>query len=76
MPNLNESAFVPEYDDSLDTPGAAMVINCSPKTLEKKRHTGDGPPYFKIGKLVRYRRSRLLAYINARERTSTSDRGE
>lgn len=59
-----------------DQGDAARVLHLSPKTLEKKRHTGDGPPFVKIGKLVRYRRCDLLAFLNEHVRTSTSDRNK
>jgi predicted DNA-binding transcriptional regulator AlpA len=32
--------------------------------LRKKRRLGDGPIYLKIGKMVRYRRSDIEAYLN------------
>jgi len=34
----------------------------SPRTLERKRWTGDGPPYVKIGGAVRYRLDDIEAY--------------
>lgn len=31
----------------------------------KKRRLGDGPPYLKIGKMVKYRRADMEAYLTA-----------
>ena len=45
--------------DILDTPEAATYIRLSKPTLERLRLTGEGPPYAKLGKAVRYRRADL-----------------
>jgi predicted DNA-binding transcriptional regulator AlpA len=36
------------------------------KTLQKWRLNGEGPPYVKVGALVRYRRSDLEAWLASR----------
>lgn len=59
---------------TLDTNGAAARIGWSPKTLMNKRVDGDGPPFVKQGRSVRYRVSDLDAWQEARVRTSTSER--
>ena len=55
-------------DELLDTPAAAKILNVEPNTLEvwrvKKRHA---LPYVKIGRLVRYRRSALMAFLTKNE---------
>jgi hypothetical protein len=43
------------------------------RTLEKWRVTGEGPPYVKMGRRVLYRLEDLVAWINSRRRTSTSE---
>lgn len=45
----------------------------SSSTWNKRRLTGDGPPFAKIGKSVRYHRPTARAWIAARQRRSTSD---
>ncbi|MGD9800149.1 MAG: helix-turn-helix domain-containing protein [Parvularculaceae bacterium] len=47
----------------------------SEDTLRKLRQTGEGPPYYKIGRRVFYRRDEFDAFVKARmvRRTSTSD---
>jgi predicted DNA-binding transcriptional regulator AlpA len=58
----------------VDTQGAATRIGLSAATLEKKRVYGDGPPFIKMGRSVRYRLSDLEAWIAARVVNSTSER--
>lgn len=37
-------------------------------TLQSWRSRGEGPPYLKIGRLVRYRRQALTDWLETRER--------
>ena len=62
-------------DDPLLTPNATgEELGVSPQgTLAKWRLRGCGPRYCKIGRLVRYRRSDVEAWITAQARNSTSD---
>lgn len=46
------------------------------KTLQNQRVTGDGIPFVKMGRSVRYRLSDVDAWEAARVRTSTSHKGE
>jgi excisionase family DNA binding protein len=52
---------------------AASVLAVSQRTLQKWRLTGDGPPYAKVGRLVRYSTADLDAYVAQGRRRSTSD---
>ena len=52
---------------------AASYIRLSKPTLERLRLTGDGPPYAKLGKAVRYRRADLDAWLESRLIRSTSE---
>lgn len=54
------------------TAEAASYCGLSPRTLEKLRLTGDGPPFLKLGRAVVYDRADLDAWLNSRRRTSTS----
>ena len=54
------------------TPGAAVYLGCSESTLEKKRLTGDGPTFIKLGKVVVYDTRDLDAWLAARRTNSTS----
>lgn len=44
----------------------------STRTLQRMRLAGDGPPYLKLGRLVRYRESDLRAWLDGRARNSTA----
>ena len=59
----------------LTTEEAAEHLRLSPRTLETYRVTGEGPRFCKLGKRVFYRRTTLDAWLNERERRSTSDPG-
>lgn len=67
-----QSVAANEPDPFLDTGSAAKVLNCSKSFLEKKRTTGGGPEFVKLGGLVRYRQSRLLAYAEGNTVSSTA----
>jgi len=58
----------------LDTLAGARRLNLSKSTLEKLRVFGGGPPFLKLGRLVRYRVEDLDAWMNARLVGSTSER--
>lgn len=64
-------------DQLLTNDQTAELLSLSPRTLEKMRVSGDGPPFIKLGRLraVRYRESDLQAWIEGRVRRSTSDPG-
>ncbi len=55
---------------------ASAVLNVSQKTLQAWRYRGGGPKFVKVGRAVRYSQDELNAYIQAHERTSTSDPGK
>jgi hypothetical protein len=46
----------------------------STRTLQRWRLEGEGPTFVKLGRLVRYRQSDLETFLEARARTSTSER--
>lgn len=50
----------------------APALNISVVTLNKKRCQGGGPPYFTIGRSVRYRWGEVQAWLEAQKRTSTA----
>jgi len=61
-------------DDPLLHPrDAAKMLDVSMSWLAKARLSGTGPRYVKIGRSVRYPRSSLREYIQARMRGSTSE---
>ena len=63
-------ALVP---NALFTPKeAADYLRVPDRTLERWRHTGDGPVFLKLGRRVVYRGDDLQAWIGARRREHTS----
>lgn len=52
-------------DPLLDDKETSEYIHSSPGTLANQRNMRTGPTYVKIGRLVRYRKSDLDAYIES-----------
>jgi excisionase family DNA binding protein len=57
----------------LTTKEAAYYVRLSESSLEKKRVSGDGPEFLKVGKAVRYEQAALDAWMQSDRRTSTSE---
>lgn len=47
---------------------AAKLLKVSLSWLAKARMRGDGPPYIKIGKSIRYSEAVLLQWLKSRQR--------
>jgi len=47
---------------------AAKLLKVSLSWLAKARMRGDGPPYIKFGKSIRYSESALLEWLKSRQR--------
>ena len=58
----------------LRTEGAAEYVGSTKSTMEKKRVSGDGPPFIKVGRVVVYDTGDLDTWLAAQRRRSTSDR--
>jgi predicted DNA-binding transcriptional regulator AlpA len=56
----------------LTTVETAKFLGVSESWLAKARMRGDGPPYVKIGRCVRYELSALIQWKQSRTRLSTS----
>jgi excisionase family DNA binding protein len=52
---------------------AAKVLKVSLSWLAKARMNGDGPPYIRIGRSIRYSEAALLQWLKSRQRLSTSE---
>jgi excisionase family DNA binding protein len=55
-------------DCAMNTPETAAYIGCKPSTLRNWKLQGKGPQYYKVGRLVRYRRADLDKWIEAQKR--------
>lgn len=71
MPHLQ--APIPEF---IPTKAVAKLTGRSPRTIEKDRLTGFGPPFYKFGRRVLYRADEVLEWANSCKRRSTSDFGQ
>ncbi len=69
---------------ALPKPGAPTVVLLTPKEtaerlkvslswLAKARMRGDGPPFIKIGRAIRYSEAALQQWMKSRQRLSTSE---
>lgn len=65
-----------DLEQKLSRPEAARYLGISARTLEGWAVRGGGPRMLKLGSRVVYRRRDLDSWLAARERASTSDRGE
>ena len=65
-PNGPERQHPPKY--------AADFLHVSMSWLAKRRMNGDGPPYSKFGRSVRYGERTLAQYAKSRQRLSTSEK--
>jgi hypothetical protein len=65
-PSGQERQYAPKH--------AAAFLNVSVSFLAKARMRGDGPPYGKFGRSVRYGESALIRYMKSRQRLSTSEK--
>jgi len=52
---------------------AAELLSCSTSFLAKGRMRGDGPPFIKIGRAIRYDEAALRQWMKSRQRLSTSE---
>ena len=57
----------------LTTSEAADYLRVSKQYLEIARHRGDGPPYIKLSRAVRYFRPSLDEWMLARQRNHTAE---
>jgi len=53
---------------------AANLLRLSQSWLAKARMRGDGPPYAKYGRSIRYGEGALVQWMKSRVRLSTSER--
>jgi predicted DNA-binding transcriptional regulator AlpA len=53
---------------------AARILKVSLSWLAKARMRGDGPPFIRLGRSIRYAEASLLQWMNAQQCVSTSER--
>lgn len=60
-------------ESMLDVEETSRYVRQARQTLAKLRSVGGGPPFYKIGKNIYYRRADLDEWLAARRHRSTSD---
>lgn len=75
-PAVEPTGGAADPDQKFCRPEAARYLGISARTLEGWAVRGGGPRMLKLGSRVVYRRRDLDTWLAARERASTSDRGE
>jgi excisionase family DNA binding protein len=58
-----------EQDSLVTEPEAARLLAVSVRTLQAWRVQDAGPPYVRVGRLIRYVRSSLAAWIKSKTHT-------
>jgi predicted DNA-binding transcriptional regulator AlpA len=64
-----------DFEPLLDEIEVSKIFGRAVPTLQKDRLKGLGPPFVKLGRLVRYRPSEVRAWLDSQTRRSTSDQG-
>jgi predicted DNA-binding transcriptional regulator AlpA len=72
MQTIQENPSPEEALAFLNEHQLADLLCQSVRTIQKWRVTGYGPPYYKIGRSVRYRRSEMIAWVEERRKAHTS----
>ena len=57
--------------DLLTLPEAAALVRAPESTLRYWRQRGDGPPSFRVGRRVLYRRDAVEAWLRVKEAAGT-----
>jgi predicted DNA-binding transcriptional regulator AlpA len=75
-PKIEEAATktATGFERLLTARDAANLLRLSPSWLAKARMRGDGPPYVKLGRSIRYTETGILHWTRSRQRFSTSER--
>jgi predicted DNA-binding transcriptional regulator AlpA len=67
--------ITPSPDDLLLLPEVAEITRRSVDTLRWLRHRGEGPPGFRMGRRVVFRRGAVMEWIAQQEREQLGGRG-
>ena len=63
----------PGFEVLLTPKEATQCLGVSSSWLAKSRMRGDGPPFIKVGRNVRYTQAGITQWIKSRQRLSTSE---
>jgi hypothetical protein len=68
--NLKELQGKRTFGELVDRDGAARFLEVSPRTLDRWHLLREGPPRIRYGRMVRYRLSAIVDWLNAHETSS------
>ena len=68
--NVNELQGKRTFDELVDRDAAARFLEVSPRTLDRWHLLREGPPRIRYGRMVRYRLSAIMDWLNAHETSS------
>ena len=63
-------------NELLNQSKVAKILGVTEKFLEARRCRGGGVPFIRVGRLVRYRRSDIEAWLESRRVSSTTEAGK
>jgi len=72
---MTDKLTIPTFEKVHTTRETAVRLKVSESFLAKKRVSGGGPKYIKVGRVVRYPETAISEYLSAQLRASTSDNG-
>lgn len=72
MASHSTEHHLPEADPLLSPKELALRENITKGWLDKARCRGDGPPFYRIGGRIYYRRSEYHYWLDGHRHTSTS----
>lgn len=55
-----------DLETAIDSRQTARILGLSPVTLQQIRARGEGPPFFRIGRTVRYRLGDVISWRDER----------
>ena len=70
---VDQQGSLADRTSYLTTTEAANYLRMSKQFLEVARHRGDGPPYIKLSRAVRYHRPSLDDWMLERQRNHTAE---
>ena len=70
---VDQQGSLADRTSYLTTTEAANYLRMSKQFLEIARHRGDGPPYIKLSRAVRYHRPSLDQWMLERQRNHTAE---
>ncbi len=71
--DVDQQGSLTDRTSYLTTTEAANYLRMSKQFLEIARHRGDGPPYIKLSRAVRYHRPSLDAWMLERQRNHVAE---